>query len=153
MSWIPAYEAAKALIEMRDSTEQVLHLANPHPQPWRTFFDPLSHELDVPLVPYDTWVSALEADINDSSMPLLDHLKRNPALRLLNWFQHVDMDEEKEPLGLIPPSAIKASRVVPWLNDVEIGENMVTRWLGAWRETGFLPSASHDRSRKVVSKL
>ena len=80
MSWLPAYEAAKALVEVRNSSEPVLHLVHPRPQPWHTVIIPLAMELDVPLVPYSTWVAALQDDAEDTSLPRAEHIKRNPAL-------------------------------------------------------------------------
>ena len=144
VSWIPAYEAAKALIEMRGSAEPVLHLVNPNPQPWSTVFGVIAKELHVPLVPYPTWLAALDADSKDPSMTQAEHVKRNPALRLLDWFKNVKPAEDREPLDNVRLSAVKSSRVVPWLNEVHIEGPMIKKWLGAWRESGYLPQEPLD---------
>ena len=58
-AFVPNYAAAHALLEMRTSTEQILHLTHPRSIRLRTLIVTTAHELDMPLVPYNTWLQAL----------------------------------------------------------------------------------------------
>ena len=58
-AFVPNYAAAHALLEMRTSTEQILHLTHPRSIRLRTLIATTAQELDIPLVPYNTWLQAL----------------------------------------------------------------------------------------------
>ncbi|TCD63425.1 putative NRPS-like protein biosynthetic cluster [Steccherinum ochraceum] len=135
VSWIPSYEGAKAIIGMRNTTEPILHLVNPHPVPFRTFLEPLAFALNVSLVPYDQWLSLLQDELKDSSMSEVEHMTRNPALRLLDYYNsrwrndgtNMDLD------------TTKAVKVSPSMMEMPLDAGFVDRWLTSWRKSGFLP--------------
>ena len=91
VSWVPSYEAAYAFIEMRHSVRPVLHLVHPQPTPWRTILLSLAEEIGVPLVPYKTWLAALELHAEDEQA-----ICTNPALRLLPFFRAARLAMEKD---------------------------------------------------------
>lgn len=140
MSWIPSYEAAKALTEMRDAEYPVLHLAHPRPVSWSSLIGPIAQSLGVPLVSYPQWLSALESSLLDTSISEVQHMHRNPALRLLKFFQTVELDKDKEPLGVSGLATDKAIQVSPTLNSglKELGGEDVNKWMEGWRRTAFI---------------
>ncbi|CDO77413.1 hypothetical protein BN946_scf184857.g20 [Trametes cinnabarina] len=141
VSWVPSYESAQAFAEMRHSPEPFLHLVHPKPVSWHTLIAPIAQELDVPLVSYETWFSALEENIkmatNEDALKLM---KDNPALRLLDFFKGLPSSpERREPMGTVHLSTEKSTRVSKALADLPVLDSArVKAWLAAWRRSGFL---------------
>ena len=135
ISWIPSYEGARAIIAMRNSPEPILHLVNPNPVPFQLFLKPLAHALNVPLVPYDEWLSRLQDSLKDTSLSEVEHLKRNPALRLLDYYRSRWSNDGRD-MSLDTSKAVKIS---PSLLDMPLSPDLIERWLASWRESGFLP--------------
>ncbi|KAJ3484641.1 hypothetical protein NLI96_g5500 [Meripilus lineatus] len=139
VSWIPSFDAAAALNEMRKSNEEVLHLVSPNLVPWRTFLEVFSKALGVPLVPYETWLKAMEDDLADPTRSEVEAMIHNPGLRLLPFYRHSKPNEDGEPLGLVRLDVTKAKQVAPSLNQVKMTSEWVDKWIGYWRSSGFLP--------------
>ncbi|CAL1709825.1 unnamed protein product [Somion occarium] len=142
VSWLPLHNAGEATAQMRHSPYPTLHLVNPKLNPWRTFLEPIANELGVPLVPYNTWLSKLEDSLKDPSLSEVEHLKRNPALRLLEMFKHADLSEDIEPPGLIRLATVKSTEVAPSLNHADMSRETAKGWVVAWRASGFLPATA-----------
>ncbi|PSS15405.1 hypothetical protein PHLCEN_2v3281 [Hermanssonia centrifuga] len=139
ISWIPSAEASKALLEMRNTHEEVLHLVHPHPIPWRTFMDPISTLLRVPLVPYATWLAKLEAAALYAQDRRIDEMQGMHALRLLDFFRNVDQSDRKEPLGVARLSVAKALLEAPSLSIMSgLDTGWAARWIKSWKEIGLL---------------
>lgn len=139
VSWIPAFEAAQAVTEMRNSDHPVLHLIHPKPVSWSSLIQPIASELRVPLVSYEQWLRLLQDCGHDSIE--VEHLRQNPALRLLEFYRHAPVNEDREPLGVARLSFERALEVSPALNMAALGSDHVHSWIAAWRASGFLPSA------------
>ncbi|KAM5532280.1 hypothetical protein V8D89_014038 [Ganoderma adspersum] len=134
-SFFLSYPAARAFVEMRSSPESILHLVHPHPVSWHDLITPIARELGVPLVPYTTWLPALERSAEGSE----DAARENPALRLLDFFRSFAKGNEKPPLGLwqlATKQAVDASETLARMPQLE--ETDVKRWVAAWRTSGFL---------------
>lgn len=127
------------LCAMRHSDEPVLHLANPNPVPWRSFFEVFAAEVGVPLVPFGTWISLLQNYSNDTGIPKSDRVKRNPAIHLIPYFEAADMSPYKEFMGHTRLDTTKAIEIAPMLKDIRIGREMAVDWVRGWRRMGFLP--------------
>ncbi|THH29826.1 hypothetical protein EUX98_g4377 [Antrodiella citrinella] len=140
VSWIPSYEGAKAIIAMRDSDERVLHLVNPNPVPWKTFLEPLAEAMNVSLVPYDQWLYALGECLKDTSLTEVENMQRNPALRLLDFYRGLRVDDELEPLGLVRLETTKGVQVAPSLQEMPLSQAQAERWMASWRSSGFVPA-------------
>lgn len=143
VSWLPLYDAGKAVAQMRHSEHPTLHLVNPKPVPWRMYLEPICEELQVPLVPWNAWLSKLEDDLRDTSLSEVEHLQRNPALHLLEMFKHADLGEDFEPPGLVRLGTAKSTQVAPSLLDVEVSRNVGKQWVDSWRASGFLSSITN----------
>ncbi|KAH9939795.1 acetyl-CoA synthetase-like protein [Epithele typhae] len=146
VSWFPAYEAAKAFVEMRHSSEPVLHLIHPRPVPYNTLVAPIAAELGVPLVPYAEWLAKLRASIAavTGTSAEIETLAANPALRLLPFFEAAKVPEGaatagREPMGIVELSTEKAVQVSKALADLpQMDAARATRWVAAWKKAGFL---------------
>ena len=132
VTWIPCDDAALALVQMRSSNEPILHLAHPQPISWARFLQPIAQDLQASLVPYADWISALEKHAG------VENMRDIPALRLLGFFQSVDIDAGREPLGNVPLDTRKAVQAAPALKLPELNAEHAERWLKAWKETGFI---------------
>ena len=143
MTWFPAYEAARAFTEMRHSPEPIVHLVHPRPVSWRALLEPIAKELNVPLVPYDQWVSALESSVEQGSAEEVEAMRLNPALRLLAFFkaQSIAMTPDREAMGLVFISTDTAVQVSESLAGMpQLDGERAGMWLAAWRKSGFLPA-------------
>ncbi|KAI1789118.1 acetyl-CoA synthetase-like protein [Ganoderma leucocontextum] len=141
VSWFPAYEAARAFTEMRHSPEPILHLVHPRPVSWRTVLAPIAKELNVPLVPYGQWLSALESSVKQGSGEEVEAMRLNPALRLLPFYkvQNATMTPDREAMGLVFISTEKAVQVSESLARLpQLDGNRARMWLAAWKKSGFL---------------
>nr|VWP00550.1 N/A [Ganoderma boninense] len=135
-SFFLSYPAARAFVEMRSSPAPILHLVHPHPVSWHDLITPIAEELGVQLVPYATWLAALERSAEGSEG---DAARENPALRLLDFFRSFAQGNEKPPLGLWQLATSKAVDVSETLaNMPQLGEADVRRWVAGWRKSGFL---------------
>ena len=134
-SFFLSYPAARAFVEMRSSPKSILHLVHPHPVSWHDLVAPVAQELGVPLVPYTTWLAALEGSAEGKE----DAARENPALRLLDFFRSFAQRNEKPLLGLWQletKQAVEASETLARMPQLE--EVDVRRWVAAWRTSGFL---------------
>jgi len=142
ISWLPSETAAAALIEMRNSEEQYLHLVHPNPVSWTSMIQEFSKALNLPVVSYGDWLSALEDSLSKSSDDEAVLMQRIPALRLLEFFRHVKIDDpKKEPLGVSRLSTEKAVKVSSRLRDPslpQVGGRDVRKWVSSWKGSSFL---------------
>ncbi|KAI0717761.1 acetyl-CoA synthetase-like protein [Cerioporus squamosus] len=140
ISWFPAYEAAKAFAEMRHSTEPFLHLIHPRPTRWHTVLAPIAELLNVPLVPYEQWVSALENSVQAGSAAEVEMMRQNPALRLLPFFKAAkEPVDGREAFGFVFLSTEKAIKVSESLAQMPmLDAERAKMWVAAWKKSGFL---------------
>lgn len=142
---------------MRNSDEPILHLVNPNPVPWRTFLKPLAQALKVSLVSYDEWLFRLGECLKDTSISEVEHLKRNPALRLLDYYRGLELNDEMEPLGVVRLDTAKSVRVAPTLLEMPLTEERAVHWLASWRSSGFIPVSKEEvqtaEAQEVSAKL
>ena len=133
---------------MRHSNEPVLHLVSPNPVPWRAFLQPFSEAMDVPLVPYATWLEAMENSLKDNSVSETELVARNPGLKLLSFYRGATFDEGDEPLGVVRLDTTKSTKAAASLSKVKVGAYWVEKWVKAWRRSGFLSKSEHVKERK-----
>ncbi|KAI0795715.1 acetyl-CoA synthetase-like protein [Abortiporus biennis] len=140
ITWIPTYDAARILVQMRHSDEPTLHLVNSHPVPWHTVLEAISSKIGFRLVPYDEWLKKLQTTLTESSLPEVEQVKRNPALKLLNFYKQARFGENTdESISPVRLDISKARKEVPELDDVKLDLSIVDKWIMSWRATGFLP--------------
>ncbi|KAM5540085.1 hypothetical protein V8D89_006225 [Ganoderma adspersum] len=142
VAWFPAYEGARAFAEMRYSTEPILHLVHPRPVAWNEMISPIARALDVPLVPYQTWLSMLEGSMDEGSTGQVELMKANPALRILAFFkaQGEARASNREAMGLAYLSTKKAVEVSQSLAELApLDDEWPKMWLASWRKSGFIP--------------
>jgi hypothetical protein len=124
----------------------VMHLAHPSPAPWSSVVGHAAKQLGVPLVPYADWLQALEDDIKDASKTEVQHMRENPALRLLGFYREIGtitfINERRagyEAMGVTMMDMEKAKNVAPSLRSLTpLKSEDVDRWLGYWRRVGLL---------------
>ncbi|CDO73876.1 hypothetical protein BN946_scf185016.g33 [Trametes cinnabarina] len=139
ITWVPAYEAAKAYTEMRYSREPILHLVHPKPVPWHSIVSDIAKQLDVPLVPLPEWITKLEKSAGGDSNTDVELLQRNPALSLLSFFKHMAPSRDQEPMVGVYLSTAKSTAVSDTLANLpSLNHERVARWLAAWKGIGFL---------------
>lgn len=137
---MPSYEGAAALIEMRNSPYDVLHLVHPRPVSWTSLMTAIAKNIGVPLVPFPDWLSALDQSMNNTSISEVERLLRNPALKLIEFFRHADLDEDKEPLGVARLDTVRSRKVSKTLDVTmkQLDEQDAITWVDTWRRRGFI---------------
>jgi hypothetical protein len=139
VAWIPLHVAADTILEMTvaAAAPSVLHLAHPRPVPWLSVLSVVARELNVPLVSYADWLRALEESVKDPRKSEVDHMRANPALRLLPFFRGVQTGRVPagyEAMGLPLMDTRRAQEVVPGLRSIApLGEADVLAWLEFWK--------------------
>lgn len=129
---------------MRKSTASTLHLVHPRPVSLQSFIVPIAEELNVPLVPLHEWFETLEATAHAGSMDEVeDAMRTNPALRLLDFFRARVGRKGTSFTGAVlsTEESERASSVLHALPALD-GRGESTRWVAAWRASGFLPPSS-----------
>ncbi|KAI0795664.1 acetyl-CoA synthetase-like protein [Abortiporus biennis] len=141
VTWLPMYDAAKALIQMRHSNDSILHLVSANPVSWHKIMEELAAQLSVPLVPYDEWLQKLVASLTASGLSEVENMERNPALKLLGFYASATFGgDNNEPIGIIRLDIEKAKKAVPMLQDVKFDVSVTTKkWISAWRAAGYFP--------------
>ncbi|TFK37077.1 hypothetical protein BDQ12DRAFT_608601 [Crucibulum laeve] len=143
ISWIPGHIAAEALVEMRQSDSPVLHLVHPNPTSWTSILSHVSSTLEVPLVPYSTWLSVLEA-ADLSSVSGVDPAEENPALRILDFYRSADKplpSDDAEAFGfprLSTTLAVQNAASLQQCTMHQLGCDDVHRWISYWNSVEFL---------------
>ncbi|KAJ3569819.1 hypothetical protein NP233_g4796 [Leucocoprinus birnbaumii] len=137
VSWIPVHEAAKAFAEMRSGSSSFLHLVHPNPATWSDVFSLVSRSLNVPLVPYSEWLSALEESAKlSNSVPA-------SSLQLLDFYQSANKplsSKDDEAFGFPRLGTTQAEAAVPAMSCwKQLGMEDVSSWLSYWASTGVLP--------------
>lgn len=127
---------------MRHSPHSFLHLVHPKPVSWHTLISSIAKEFgNVPLVPYDEWLSALQTSVSEGDAAEVELMRANPALRLLPFFQAVNQhaSPDREPLGLVYLSTEKSAAVSEALANLpQLDAERAKGWLTAWKSAGFL---------------
>jgi hypothetical protein len=120
----------------------VLHLAHPQPVSWKSIISVAAKELGVPLVPYADWLRALEESLQDASKSQVEHMRANPALRLLPFYKKADAETKRdgrEAMGLPLMNTTRAQEVAPSLRELQpLREADVTSWMAFWKRTKVL---------------
>lgn len=83
---------------------------------------------------------ALETSVVPGSAAEVDAMKVNVALRLLPFFKsQKNNPSEREPMGLVYLSTEKAKTISESLSCLpELNAERATRWVAAWKKSGFL---------------
>lgn len=99
----------------------------------------MSKTLNVPLIPYQDWLTRLEESAGNSGNIMGDD--SNPALRLLQYFRDLEVgnNASKEALGLPKLSVVEGTRASASLRAAEPLTTMnVASWINSWERAGFL---------------
>lgn len=129
---IPASIAAAAVVEIRNSSEKIIHITHNHPVQWDTIFTHVGEVLSVPLVSWPEWISRLEKS---------EFTEENSALRLLDHYQVAVVEDPRLEAGL-PRIGMdigrKESTVLADMDMPRVGVEDTQRWLEYWRSLGLV---------------
>ena len=140
ISLLPLETTAQALVQIlgaRMTRPAVhLHLVNPTPCRWDDVFSYIAKELNVPLRPYDEWLSKLRG-----ASGTVKNVQEHPTLRLLGFYEAVSQENGSE-AGRLPSCGTEVARSVcsvlggEELRGVKAEE--IQRWLGYWKSLGLV---------------
>ncbi|KAH8102928.1 hypothetical protein BXZ70DRAFT_927267 [Cristinia sonorae] len=156
ISWIPVDVASRFVLDSILSTESlpaVVNLVHPHPVPWQEVFTAIKQVIGGPLelVPFDDWVSRLEAQ---SAYMRRTDLKDVPAIKLLRFFRNVGNASNAVPLALYAEHSVdaggqphfdnrKAQNISETLrNAARIDAGQVKLWVDSWKAGPWSSSKS-----------
>jgi hypothetical protein len=145
IDWLPVDKLATILLEILQTVStthsattttqdgpggaQVFHVVNPHPASWQTDLSPIiAGALGVRAVEFPEWVSALRASAEEAIASGHIDLDRNPAIRLLEFYEGAAAAEA--PRMLSSARAEEASLALAKVGPV--GEGWLWVWLEQW---------------------
>jgi hypothetical protein len=144
--------AAQALIELRSDDASVVTLVHPHPAPYKTLFDAVARDLDLPFASYTEWERRLEdaaeevARANDATRAA-EFAERVPGATLLEFFkggllaEGRERDAGSEVMGLPTFETENSQRGSVTLRGVSrLRASDALSWIGYWKSIGFLPA-------------
>ncbi|KAJ7157427.1 putative aminoadipate reductase [Mycena filopes] len=134
VAWLPPEAVSQAIVDVALSPEKppfALNLVHPRPVPWDAIMSSMATGVQLPLVPFSDWVQQLQ----DRSLgATAEEIENIPAIKLLNFFRAA-----VDGAGNIEFSTEKAQATSESMKLVKpLGEHAVQRWMGYWRQTGFL---------------
>jgi hypothetical protein len=137
VSFLPLHVAASAIIELRHTSSEFVHIVHPRPVPWEVVIGHVSDALKVPVIPYDEWLIRLEAS------PKTDEaLHHNPALHLTDFYRASavpkDMQrvQDREAMGMAMYETTMTIADAPSLSPsqlAQLGREDVEGWIGYWK--------------------
>ncbi|KAF8572826.1 NAD(P)-binding protein, partial [Ramaria rubella] len=142
ISFLPVHVAASALIDLRHTSSQFVHLVHPRPVPWTSVIQHVADYLHVPVIPYEEWLSRLKASPRTD-----DALHRNPALHLIDFYQFSTTPKDfarlssREAMGVAMFETNISAREAPSLAPArlwQLGKDDVNKWIGYWKSKGAL---------------
>ncbi|KAG9010812.1 hypothetical protein FRB94_009719 [Tulasnella sp. JGI-2019a] len=146
ITWLPVDVAASAILDLRDSKHQTLHITHPHPVAWSLLMRSFSSLLHVPLIPFKNWVERLESSANKSAQAI----QSNPAIALMGFFKSLGASFENEAQmssdtddfeagGFQTLSLEKSTSESNSLQSApKLTREDARRWADYWRAKGFL---------------
>ncbi|KIK65187.1 hypothetical protein GYMLUDRAFT_159995 [Collybiopsis luxurians FD-317 M1] len=148
VSWVPVNTAAKAIVDMRESSSQVLNIVHPRPIKITDILEDISAQLHLQVEPYEYWLDALmeKQDSIDRGETSIETIHKIPALKILDFFCSIARNpnstqtrEGREAFGgtvAICNKAMKESTTLRTLPP--IGKSDIESWLNLWKECNFL---------------
>ncbi|KAJ4287771.1 hypothetical protein N0V90_012475 [Kalmusia sp. IMI 367209] len=136
LSWYPVNGVASTLGELLtnpDANNLIYHIDNPSRQPWKGMIRSLAHALDIPssnIVPYPQWVERVRSFGGST--------KENPALQLIEYFEHYFEPMSCGGLMLDTTKTIQLSQTMQTMGIIDDGS--VKKFVNAWKQSGFLDS-------------
>ncbi|KAF8205835.1 acyl transferase domain-containing protein [Mycena galopus ATCC 62051] len=145
ISWIPTSDAAAAIVDMRSTMNETLHVVHPRPTTWRAVMKPLAACLAVPLVPYPEWFMRLKAAAEFGTPSGTDLM----ALKLIDLFQlGLTRVGNRESMGMLPKvlgyKGLQASQTLANANLPQLGAADAEKWVQYWRDVAFLRTMSDN---------
>ncbi|KAF8878687.1 hypothetical protein CPB84DRAFT_1793984, partial [Gymnopilus junonius] len=149
VDWIPLDMAAKSLADFSFSRNlslsTIIHLIHPRPTPWKSLANCIASDLSIPLVPFSQWLETLEQHGKSKSGDHIevDDMRRIPALRLLQFFKDMSVKIEDSPAAfgfpcLASEMGVGLSPTLSSMHIRQLDKTDVNRWLGYWRNVGFI---------------
>ena len=133
---LPAETAAAAIVDLRSSTKEYLHVSHSRSTPWNLVMGYIAQKFEVPFVPWAEWLGRLE-----KSKP--STLKNeNAALRLLGFYKAARVDDHRDAGGISRydiSTAMSETTVLDPENLRDIGPDDVQKWLNFWKSIGCIP--------------
>ncbi|TDL22741.1 acetyl-CoA synthetase-like protein [Rickenella mellea] len=136
VTWVPVDIAAQAIVEMRTSNQQVMHLVHLKPTTWSSIVKPIAQSLSVPTVPYNDWLAKLDGlDGNSASKVNASHL-----LEFYRSQKNVNDPDAEVFIGtrLEVREALKASKTLSDNNLPVLCNDDTHRWLEYWKRSGYM---------------
>jgi len=139
MDWIPVDRLADMLVEVlspdaqeQDKRARYLHFVNPQRPRWSDIANSVAASIDrdIKIVPFDEWVSCLNAVIERDEEAAAADI---PALKLLDFYQHIGDKRTRRPVFStdVAQGQSAALRDLP-----EVSLQWIQQWLRQWGALG-----------------
>ena len=129
-SWVPLEVVGSVIVEVRNTSSNIIHIAHPKPVSWRYIFSRISQTLGVPIAPFPDWLARLEA--------LTTSTKNNEttAIALLETYRTVDPSATNFMPRMSNENALRES---PTLAAAQpLTEQDIDSWLSYWKSVSLV---------------
>lgn len=136
LSWYPVNGVASTLGELLtnpNANNLIYHIDNPARQPWKGMIASLAKALNISaenVVPYSQWVERVRSFGGST--------KENPALQLIEYFEYYFEPMSCGGLMLDTQKTIRLSKTMQTMGVID--DESVRKFVGAWKQSGFLDS-------------
>ncbi|KAG1746898.1 hypothetical protein EDB19DRAFT_1905722 [Suillus lakei] len=146
-NWVPPQLAARAMIELIESDEPIVHLMHTQPISFADILQVAQEMLHLPVVSQGEWLRRLESYAANNTSP--ESRRRAPAVRMLPFFrQHMASEKQDGPYEAIGMPRVATERLkneaLCMVSPPPLSEEDVRRWIRYWRDTGFLAHKSRQ---------
>lgn len=145
VDWVPTDQTAQVVVELAGAESGeggdegvVSHLVHPKALPWDALLPTLEGVLNrergtsTAVVPYAKWVEMLRASGGDA-MDTAQMSKRNPAIKLLSFFEEMASDANKQQAKLDQIKTLSRSQKLRQMEPLRM--DWVTGWAEDWIRT------------------
>ena len=130
VDWIPINHLAEIVLEVAfsdyksEQNDSAYNLVNPHSTSWESLLNTIQGQLgsEIKIVPFTTWVTALEGMQDPQNIELM------PALKLLSFFQELKV--ERSVVRYEMKRVLETSKSMARLEPVN--SNWISVWLEQW---------------------
>jgi hypothetical protein len=138
---VPAQLAARAMIELIESDEPIVHLVHTRPIPFTAIVRVAQKMLDLSVVSQEEWLKRLELHAAKNRSP--EARRRAPAVRMLPFFQQLmapkKQDDRYEAMGVPRVATERMRNGAPCMvSPLPVSEEEIRRWIQHWKDAGFL---------------
>ncbi|KII85378.1 hypothetical protein PLICRDRAFT_313944 [Plicaturopsis crispa FD-325 SS-3] len=134
IGWVHSHVAGAAIVELRHTNKKVAHVVHPHTTDWSILISHFARTLNLPIVPWDDWISALQDPAGPQPRLAAQFLK------ITRLFGHIFLSrgggEMNYPRLSLEGMGVGEAPTLFAAGPLGVGD--VEEWVGYWRRVGVM---------------